>query len=55
VGSWPEIIADLDSVTDTEVEQESKRFVICTAPRPAARLAIRAVGVALPPTVRQAD
>ena len=55
VGSWPEIIADLDSLTETEVEQESKRFVIRTAPRPAASLAIRAVGVALPPTVRQAD
>jgi transposase len=55
VGSWPEIIADLDSLTETEVEQESKRFVIRTAPRSAASLAIRAVGVALPPTVRQAD
>src|SRR6516162_4730026 len=40
VGSWPEIIADLDSLTETEVEQESKRFVIRTAPRPAASLAI---------------
>ena len=55
VGSWPEIIADLDSLTETEVEQESKRFVIRTAPRSAASLAVRAVGVALPPTVRQAD
>jgi hypothetical protein len=55
VGSWPEIIADLDSLTETEVEQESKRFIIRAAPRPAASLAARAVGVALPPTVRQAD
>jgi hypothetical protein len=55
VGSWPEIIADLDSLTETEVEQESKRFAIRTAPRPAASLAIRAVGVALPPTARRAD
>ena len=55
VGSWPEIIADLDSLTETEVEQDGKRFVVRSAPRPAAGLAIRAVGVALPPTVRPAD
>src|SRR5215470_17442301 len=55
VGSWPEIIADLDSLSETEVEQDGKRFVVRSAPRPAAGLAIRAVGVALPPTVRQAD
>jgi Transposase DDE domain len=55
VGSWPEIIADLDSLTETEVEQDGKRFVVRSAPRSAAGLAIRAVGVALPPTVRQAD
>jgi hypothetical protein len=50
VSSWPEIIADLDSLTETEIEQESKRFVIRAAPRPAASLAVRAVGAALPPT-----
>ena len=55
VGSWPEIIADLDSLSETEVEQDGKRFVVRSAPRPAAGLAIRAVGVALPPTVRQAE
>ena len=54
VGSWPEIIADLDSLTETEVEQDGKRFVVRSAPRPAASLAIRAAGVALPATVRQA-
>jgi Transposase DDE domain len=52
-GSWPEILADLDSLTETEVEQDNKRFVLRSAPRPAASLALRAVGVALPPTVRQ--
>ena len=54
-GSWPEIIADLDSLTQTEIEHDGKRFVVRSAPRPAASLAIRATGVALPPTVRQAD
>ena len=54
-GSWPEIIADLDSLTETEIEQDGKRFVVRSAPRPAASLALRASGVALPPTVRRAD
>ncbi len=52
-GSWPDILADLDSLTETEVEQDGKRFVLRAAPRPAASLALRAAGVALPPTVRQ--
>jgi Transposase DDE domain len=53
-GSWPEIIADLDSLTETEIDHDGKRFVVRSAPRPAASLALRAAGVALPPTVRQA-
>ena len=51
--SWPEILADLESLTETEVEQDGKRFLLRSAPRPAASLALRAAGVALPPTVRQ--
>src|SRR5450432_4828724 len=50
-GSWPDILADLQSLT--EAEQDGKRFLLRSAPRPAASLALRAVGVALPPTVRQ--
>jgi hypothetical protein len=53
-GSWPEIIADLDSLTETEIEHDGKRFRVRSAPRPAASLALRATGVALPPTVRPA-
>jgi hypothetical protein len=53
-GSWPEIITDLDSLTETEIEQEGKRFLARSAPRPAASLALRAAGVALPPTIRLA-
>ena len=51
--SWPNVLADLDSLTETEVEQDGKRFLLRTPPRPAASLALRAAGVALPPTVRQ--
>jgi transposase len=53
--SWPEIIADLESLTETEIEHDGKRFIVRSAPRPAASIALRAAGVALPPTVRQAD
>jgi hypothetical protein len=49
VGSWPEIVADLDSLTETEIEHDGKRFVVRSA-----SLALRATAVALPPTVRQA-
>jgi transposase len=51
--SWPDVIADLDSLTETEVEQDGKRFLLRSAPRPAASLALTALGVALPPTLRQ--
>ena len=40
-------------LTETEIDHEGKRFVVRSAPRPAASLALRAAGVALPPTVRQ--
>jgi hypothetical protein len=52
-GSWPEIVADLDSLTGSEIEQDGN--IVRSAPRPPASLAIRAAGVALPPTVRDAS
>jgi hypothetical protein len=54
VGSWPQIIADLDSFNETEVDYDGKHFILRSAPRPAASLALRAASVALPPTVRDA-
>jgi len=54
VASWPEIIADLDSLTETEIDYDGKRFIVRSAPRPAASLALRAATIALPPTVRDA-
>ncbi len=50
--SWPAIVADLDALTETEVEQDSKHFLLRSTPRPAASLALRAAGVALAPTVQ---
>jgi hypothetical protein len=55
VGSWPGILADLESLTETEFEQDGKRFMLRSAPQPAATLALRAAGVALPPTVHLVD
>jgi hypothetical protein len=33
--SWPEIIADLDSLTETEITYDGKRFIVRPPPRPA--------------------
>ena len=52
-GSWPDILADLASLTETEIEQDGKSFLLRSPPRPAASLALRAAGVILPPSVRQ--
>jgi hypothetical protein len=38
--SGPEIIADLDSLIETEIAQDGKRFIVRSAPRPAASLAL---------------
>ena len=51
--SWPAVMADLDSLTETEVEEDGKRFLLRSAPRRGASLALSALGVALPPTLRQ--
>ena len=50
--SWTETLADLDSLTETEIAHEGRRFLVRSTPRPAASLALRAAGVALPPTVQ---
>jgi len=50
--SWPDLLADLDALAETEIEHEGKRFLLRSSPRRSASLALRAAGVALPPTVR---
>jgi transposase len=51
--SWPAVMADLDSLTETEVEEDGKRFLLRSAPRLGASLALQALGITLPPTLRQ--
>ena len=47
------VMADLDSLTEAEVEQDGKSFLLRSAPRPGVILALAALSVALPPTMRQ--
>jgi len=51
-GAWSAILADLDALSATEIAHDGRRFLVRAAPRPAASLALRAAGVALPPTVQ---
>jgi hypothetical protein len=55
IRSWPQILSDLDALTETAIAQDGKRFLVRLAPRAAASLALRAAGVAPPPTVRPAE
>ena len=36
----PDILADLDSLTETEIEYDGKRFIVRSAPRPARQLGL---------------
>src|SRR5262249_19676771 len=51
---WGDILRDLDRVEEVTVEQGAKRFVLRTEAPGCAGLVCKAVGVALPPLVRQA-
>jgi hypothetical protein len=42
----------VSKIGETEVEQDGKRFLLRSAPKLAASLALRAAGVALPRTVQ---
>lgn len=53
--SWPDVIADLESFTETEIEQDGTHFLPRSAPRPAASFALSTLGVAPPPTVQQIE
>jgi hypothetical protein len=54
-GSWPEIIADLDSLTETEIEQDGKALYRPLRSTPLRQPRYPCGGVALPPTVREAS
>ena len=50
---WADVIRDLDALQETVVEQDGKRFVLRNETRGTCGAVFQAVGVALPPTVRQ--
>jgi len=51
---WGDIVRDLDRVEEVTVDQGPKRFVLRTQALGCAGIVCKAVGVALPPLVRQA-
>jgi hypothetical protein len=51
---WADIVRDLDRVEEVTVDQATKRFVLRTQAPGCAGVVCKAVGVALPPLVRQA-
>ena len=51
---WRELLADLDRLQEIEAEQDGKRFILRTPVTGVAGKAFQAVGVALPPNIRDA-
>jgi hypothetical protein len=51
---WRELLADLDRLQEVEVEQDGKRFILRSPLSGVAGKAFQAVGVALPPNIRNA-
>jgi hypothetical protein len=49
---WADIKLDLDSLTDVELEQAGKRFILRSQPKGTCSTVFRAAGVALPPNIR---
>lgn len=52
---WQDVIADLDRVVETTVEQQGRRFVLRNQAPGCAGAVFQAVGVALPPLFRRLD
>jgi len=52
---WRELLTDLDRLQEIDAEQDGKRFVLRTPVTGIAGKAFQAVGVALPPNIRDAD
>jgi hypothetical protein len=50
---WADVIGDLDRLQVVEVEQDGKRFLLRTEAQGTCGKVFQAVGVALPPTVKQ--
>ena len=49
---WADVLRDLNSLEEVEVEQDGKRFLLRTEARGCCGAVFQAVGVAMPPTIR---
>lgn len=52
---WKDVIRDLSRLEEVEIEQDKKRFVLRTQCIGVCGKVFQAVGVALPPTLRQIE
>jgi hypothetical protein len=52
---WNQLLADLDRLQEVEAEQDGKRFILRTPVTGVAGKVFQAVGVALPPNIREAN
>jgi Transposase DDE domain len=52
---WNQLLADLDRLQEVDAEQDGKRFILRTPVTGVAGKAFQAVGVALPPNIREAE
>jgi hypothetical protein len=50
---WADILLSLDGLTETQLNHQGKRFVLRSDPKPTCTRVFQAVGVAMPPIVRQ--
>src|ERR1700758_1302717 len=52
---WNQLLADLDRLQEVEAEQDGKRFILRTPVTGVTGKLFQAIGVALPPNIREAD
>ena len=52
---WADIVQDLERLSETEVEQDGKRYLLRNTAPGCAGIVLRTLGVALPPLVRSAQ
>jgi hypothetical protein len=49
---WADIVRDLERLTETEIEQDGKRYLLRNPAPPAAGAVFKTLGIALPPLIR---
>ena len=52
---WADIVQDLERLSETEIEQDGKRYILRNAAPGCAATVLRILGVALPPLIRCAQ